>query len=76
MPNKINIICLKCGQVQVRTDIISTFTEKYTLSKNITCSNCAKKTIHVLTHNIKKLKKELKDGTTPLDKQIYHLIER
>lgn len=76
MSNKINVICLKCGQVQVRTDIITTISEKYILSKNIICSNCAKKTTHVLTNNIKRLKKELKDGNTSLDKQIYHLIER
>lgn len=70
--NKRNIICLKCGTVQVRTDITKKIDGKYVLDKN-NCPKCQKTTTQVLTSNIKMLKKQL-NPTKDLDKRILNLI--
>ena len=70
--NKRNIICLKCGTVQVRTDITKKIDGKYVLYKN-NCPKCQKITSQVLTHNVKMLKKQL-NPTKDLDKRILNLI--
>ena len=70
--NKRNIICLKCGTVQVRTDITKQIDGKYVLDKN-NCPKCNKITSQVLTSNIKMLKKQL-NPTKDLDKRILNLI--
>ena len=70
--NKRNIICLKCGTVQVRTDITKKIDGKYVLDKN-NCPKCQKITSQVLTHNVKMLKKQL-NPTKDLDKRILNLI--
>lgn len=72
--NKRNIICLKCGTVQVRTDITKEIDGKYILDKNY-CPKCDKNTSQVLTPNVKILKKQLKKNPAKdLDKHILNLI--
>lgn len=72
--NKRNIICLKCGTVQVRTDITKQIDGKYVLDKN-NCPKCNKITSQVLTSNVKILKKYLQNNATKdLDKRILNLI--
>lgn len=70
--SKRNIICLKCGTVQVRTDITKEIDGKYVLDKN-NCPKCQKITSQVLTNNVKMLKKQL-NPTKDLDKRILNLI--
>lgn len=74
--NKIYIICLSCGNVQVRTDILEDLNDKYIiLSKKKMCPKCGRETKQVATRNIKTLSKKL-DENNKRDKQIINLIKR
>ena len=58
--NKVNTICLSCGKVQVRTDIVENLNDKYVvLSKKIMCPRCNRETKQAATKNIKTLVKKL-----------------
>lgn len=75
--NKINTICLSCGQVQIRTDFEKEIKDKYIVLNKKMCPLCGKSTTQVATKNIKVLRKNLeftKIGS--LDEHIYSLIQR
>lgn len=76
MKNKNYTICLKCGTVQVRTDIEKIIKDKYiVLDKKIDCPHCNTKTKTAVTKNIKVLRKTLEDShKTQMDKHLYELI--
>ena len=69
-------ICLNCGNVQVRTDILNNISEKYILlDKKIQCPRCNEITKMVATKNIKILKKELSlNQQSKMDTRILKLI--
>ena len=55
--NKKYVICLECGNVQLRTDITDNIWSNYIiLKKKINCPICEKNTKQVATNNIKILK--------------------
>lgn len=75
--NKKYLICLDCGNVQVRTDINKIINNKYILlSSKYYCPNCDTNTKQVATNNIKVLKKSLVDSTNNLDNQLSFLLGR
>lgn len=76
--NKIHTICLRCGKVQVRTDIIKDKDSKYTiLNDKINCPECRIKTNQIATKNVQELRKKLEDNPeTSLDCYVYKLIKR
>lgn len=74
--NKINTICLSCGKVQVRTDIMEELNDKYIiLTKKKVCPRCNRETKQIATKNVKTLIKKL-DQTNSQDKKILSLIGR
>jgi len=77
--SKINIICLRCGKVQPRTDVIEDINnDKYiTLQKKFSCPNCRIKTNQIATKNIQELRKELENNpNNSLDGYVLKLIKR
>ena len=75
--NKKYLICLNCGNVQVRTDINKVIANKYVLlDSKYNCSKCEANTKQVATNNIKILKKSIADSNNSLDNQIYSLLSR
>ena len=76
--NKINVICLRCGNVQIRTDVLEEINDKYiTLNKAIMCFRCNKKTSHIATQNVKDLRLKLeKNHNSALDSYVIKLIKR
>ena len=74
--NKINTICLCCGKVQVRTDIIVELNEKYiVLDKKKMCPRCERETKQIATKSVKTLVKKL-DTSNNQDKKVLNLIGR
>ena len=74
--NKTYIICLSCGKVQVRTDILEDLNNKYIiLSKRIMCPSCGRETKQIATKNIKTLNEKI-DENNKRDIQILNLIKR
>lgn len=77
MMNKINTICLSCGQVQVRTDFEKEINEKYIVLSKKMCPLCGKNAKQIATKNIKVLRKKLEcSNENSLDQHIYGLIQR
>lgn len=76
--SKINTICLRCGKVQVRTDVVETLNNKYVkLKQKRICPQCNIKTEHIATKDIKELRKKLeKETNESLDGYIHLLIRR
>ena len=74
--SKAYAICLSCGNVQVRTDIIDDLGSKqYTLlNRNICCPKCHKTSKFAATKDIKCLKKALNKPQTNLDNRINKMI--
>lgn len=74
--NKMYLICLNCGNVQVRTDINEQLNGKYTLIRSkIICPKCCELTKQVETKNISVLKKKLsRNPRTEMDNYISSLI--
>ena len=71
-----NIICLACGNVQVRTDIIESLNDKYIiLDKKKMCPRCHRETKQIATKNVKTLVKKL-DTSNGQDKKVLSLIGR
>lgn len=74
--SKINIICLSCGKVQVRTDIMDNVSDTYIiLDKKKMCPRCQRETKQVATKNVKTLAKRL-DMSNSQDKKVLSLIGR
>ena len=76
--NKVNTICLRCGKVQVRTDIIENINSKYIQLRNkINCQQCNMKTNQIATKNVQELRKKLNETVeNNLDSYVYKLIKR
>ena len=76
--NKTTIICINCGNVQIRTDVIIQSDKKYTfLAGKHRCPTCANFTPHVATKDIKMLRKSLSEScANSQDKKILELIQR
>lgn len=76
--NKINTICLRCGKVQVRTDIMEEINDKYIrLSNPMMCPKCKIKTSQIATKDIKELRKKLEQNPSgSLDSHVIKLIKR
>lgn len=75
---KISTICLRCGKVQVRTDIIENISDNYVILKEkIMCPRCKIKTNQVATNNVDNLRKKLeKNPSNSLDGYVIKLIKR
>lgn len=75
--SKISTICLTCGKVQVRTDIIENINGKYIeLKEKIMCPRCKIKTKQVSTKNINNLRKQLEESPSDtLDGYLIKLIK-
>ena len=76
MNNKKYTICINCGAVQIRTDILKEIKDKYiVLDKKTICPKCKNNTKFVATNNIKILKKQLIDThKTNMDNHLLELI--
>ena len=72
MENKNYVICLKCGNVQVRTNIIAElFNKQYAfLDKKQICPKCHRESQFVATKNIKQLRKALVNSDNRTDQRI------
>lgn len=75
---KKNTVCLRCGSVQVRTDIEDLIKGKYILlEKKRMCSRCNKNTPTIATNNIEKLRKNLEENPNrELDSYVLKLIKK
>ena len=74
--NKIYIICLSCGKVQLRTDIMEELNDKYiVLANKLMCPRCNHETVQAATKDIKTLSKKL-DINNSKDRRIFNLIKR
>ncbi len=76
--NKINIICLRCGTVQIRSDILEVCNDKYILlNHKQLCPKCGMKTTHIATNDIKSLRKSLEENPNrKLDSYLLKLVKR
>ena len=73
--NKTYIICLSCGNVQLRTDIEKIIGDKYIfLDKKMICPKCNDKTKVIATKNIAKLKTELVKDESRFSKKLLNLM--
>ena len=74
--NKAYMICLNCGNVQARTDILNELGDKqYTLlNRKIMCPKCHKMPQFAATKDIKKLKLALNSSSNKLDNKINNMI--
>ena len=74
--NKNYIICLKCGSVQVRTDIDEVLADKtYALvNKEILCPKCRTNSQFVATKDIKKLRVALNNSSNRTDQKILSYV--
>lgn len=75
---KKNTICLRCGSVQVRTDITDFIEGRYiVLDKKRMCPRCNKNTPTIATNNIDKLRKKIEENPNKeLDSYILKLIKK
>lgn len=76
--NKINTICLRCGKVQVRTDIFENIGSKYIqINKKLKCEKCNNLTNQIATKSVQQLRKKLeKNIENNLDNYVFKLIKR
>ena len=74
--NKNYIICLKCGNAQVRTDIDEVLKDKeYTLIKReLLCPKCRINTQFIATKSIKKLRSALNNSNNKTDQKILRYV--
>ena len=73
-----NTICMKCGKVQVRTDIHLIKEANFIfLDKKYFCPYCEINTNHVVTNNVKVLRKKLIENcNSNIERRILELISR
>ncbi len=76
MSNKVYTICLACGTVQARTDIITSFGNKpfVMLDRKIICPKCRTLTQNIATKDVKQLKKTLESSESTLAKKLNSYI--
>ena len=76
--SKINTICLTCGKVQIRTDIIDNINGMYiNLKKPRMCPICERNTKHIATKKVQTLRVKLEEKTeNSSEKHILELIKR
>ena len=76
--NKVNVICLRCGTVQIRSDVLELLDDRYiVLNQKKTCPKCGIKTNHIATKDMKSLRKSLEaDPSKKLDSYILKLVKR
>ena len=76
--SKINTICLTCGKVQIRTDVLENITGMYVnLKKPRMCPRCERTTKQIATKRVQTLRVKLEEQTNnSLDKHILELIKR
>ena len=74
--NQAYTICLGCGNVQIRTDIVEDLKDKdLVLIKNSKmCSKCHKIQQFVATKDIRKLKKSLSNTNDSLGKRVNNIV--
>ncbi len=70
--DKIYTICLSCGKVQVRTDVIVDLKNKmYAFPKEkVMCPKCRNDTQTMATKDVKKLKKVLTSSPNELERKL------
>ena len=68
MANKLYTICLACGNVQVRTDIVTSFGTRpfVMLDRKSMCPKCRTLTQQIATKDIKQLKKTLESSDSSI----------
>ena len=76
--SKINTICLTCGKVQIRTDVLDNITGKYVFLKQTRmCPKCERTTKHIATKKVQNLRTKLEEKTVnSSEKHILELIKR
>ena len=76
--NKINLICINCARVQIRTDVNIQPDKDYVFLKGKRqCPSCNEFTPQVATKDIKILRKRLAENCiTNQDKKVLKLIQR
>ena len=76
--NKKHIICLRCGTVQVRTDIEDIINDQYIiLDRKMACPKCGRNTNFIATNNIQELRKHLeKNPSGDLDSYVLKLVKK
>lgn len=76
--NKVSLICLRCGNIQISTDIMETIGNKYiTLNKPMMCPKCNKNTFQIATNNVNDLRLKLEQNpSSNLDSYVIKLIKR
>ena len=74
--DKAYTICLSCGIVQLRTDIVEDLNNKnyVFLDKKMICPKCHKTPQFIATKDIKKLRKVVTNSTSKLDQKINNYI--
>ena len=72
------MICISCGNVQIRTDIFVQEGKNYVfLQGKHKCPVCDSFTSQIATKDVKILRKQLtENGTTRQDKKVLELIQR
>ena len=72
MENKNYVICLKCGNVQARTDLMTELTDKsYAfVERKMLCPKCHKESQFVATKDIQQLRKVLSTSTNKTEQKI------
>lgn len=75
---KIFTICLRCGKVQVRTDMIENINDNYIeLKEKRMCPRCLINTKQIATKNIDNLRRKLEESpSNSLDGYVIKLIKR
>lgn len=78
MKTKKQVICLRCGKVQIRTDIESPLTDRYIiLKKKNMCPKCKINTNFIATNNIENLRRKLEENPNKeLDSYILKLVKK
>ena len=65
-------VCLNCGNIEVRTDIMESLNTNYKIIRSISCPYCSKNN-YLITKNIKRLKTNL-NTSNKLERNIKNLI--
>ncbi len=76
MNNKVYTICLACGTVQVRTDVVTDLSKKafVILDRKTMCPKCRILTQQIATKNLKQLKNSLANSDNALAKKLVNYI--
>ena len=72
--NKKYLVCLKCGNVQKRTDILNELSHNNYKFIKKQCPKCKIETQELVTENMSKLKTQLKNDNTEFSNKVLKLI--